>query len=151
MERQVRGQLEVLNQLVKELSGIYHHAAGKFGISDNEFWVWYALLVLGGEYSQQDICDLWCLPKQTVNSVVTNLVKKDFAVLETVPGTRNRKIIRLTPEGKDFGGSVVSHIYTAELETIRKFSDEERQTGIVLLGKYINLLQEELHERPEDP
>lgn len=146
MNDHIKEQIEVLNQQVKELTGIYHEAAVKFGISDNEFWVWYSLLILEGEYSQQDICDLWTLPKQTVNSVVSNLIKKGFVLLETVPGTRNRKIIRLTEAGRNFGETVVLHIYDAEHRTIEKLSDEERQTCIALLGKYINLLREEIHE-----
>lgn len=146
MNQHIKKQLEILNQQVKELIGIYHQAAVKSGISDNEFWVWYTLLVLDKEYSQQDICDIWSLPKQTVNSVVSNLTKKGYVFLEVVPGTRNRKIIRLTESGRAFGENIVTLIYKAEERTIEKMSEEERQTCISLLGKYIGFLREELNE-----
>ncbi|MDR0923053.1 MAG: MarR family transcriptional regulator [Hungatella sp.] len=146
MIEQIKKQLEILNQQEKELTAIYHSAAIKFGISDSEFWVWYSLLVLGGEYSQQNICDMWSLPKQTVNSVITNLTKKGYVFLETVPGTRNRKIIRLTEEGKRFGEDRVLHIYEAEQRAIEKMPEQELRTYIALMGKYIALLREEINK-----
>lgn len=145
MKEQTKQQLEILNQQIKELTGIYHQAAVELGISDNEFWVWYTLMVMGEAYSQQDICEIWSLPKQTVNSVVMNMVKKDFLKLEVVPGTRNRKLLRLTDNGKRHGETVVRPVLEAEYRTIARLSEQERQICISILGKYINCLREELH------
>lgn len=147
MSESIKKQLEIMNQQVKELAAIYHNEASSHGISDNEFWVWYALLVLDSEYSQQDICDMWVLPKQTVNSVVTNLTKKGFVTLEQVPGTRNRKIIRLTEAGQAYGEAIVTDIYQAEQRTLEKMSEQERQLVIALTSRYISLLKEELNEK----
>lgn len=146
MKEQTKQQLENLNQQIKELSGIYHQVAVRLGISDNEFWVWYTVFVMGEEYSQQDICEIWSLPKQTVNSVVMNMVKRGFIKLEVVPGTRNRKLLRLTDNGKSYGEAVVRPIFEAEYRTIARLTEEERQLCISLLNKYIRYLREELHE-----
>lgn len=146
MSESIKEQLEIMNQQAKELASIYHDAAGKSGVSENEFWVWYALLVLGGEYSQQDICDLWSLPKQTVNSIVSNLAKKEFVSLEAVPGTRNRKIIQLTDAGKSYGASIVMPVYQAEIHVLEQLPDQELQTYITMLGKYISLLKNEIYK-----
>lgn len=146
MKERIKEQLEMMNQQVKELAAIYHGAAGKYGISDNEFWVWYALLVLEGEYSQQDICDMWFLPKQTVNSIVANLARKGFVFLEAISGTRNRKVIRLSEEGIEYGKKAVMPIYQAEQRSFAGMSEQERQNCIALLGKYINFLKEEINE-----
>ena len=146
MKEQTKQQLENLNQQIKELAGIYHQAAVRLGISDNEFWVWYTLFVMGEEYSQQDICEIWSLPKQTVNSVVMNMVKRELIKLEVVPGTRNRKLLRLTDQGKSYGEAVVRPIFEAEYRTIARLTEQERQLCISLLGKYIRYLREELHE-----
>lgn len=146
MKERTKQQLENLNQQIKELAGIYHQAAVRLGISDNEFWVWYTLFVMGEEYSQQDICEIWSLPKQTVNSVVMNMVKRELIKLEVVPGTRNRKLLKLTDQGKSYGEAVVRPIFEAEYRTIARLTEEERQLCISLLGKYIHYLREELHE-----
>lgn len=149
MDVNIKQQLEILNRQVKELTGLYHQAAVKSGISDSEFWVWYTLFAMDEEHSQQDICDMWSLPKQTVNSVVANLVKKKFVLLEMVPGTHNRKIIRMTEAGKQYGEAVIQHILELEHRTIEKMSAQERQSCISLLGKYIRLLREEFNGESE--
>ncbi len=102
MNEPIKKQQGILNQQEKELAAIYHSAAIRYGISDSELWVWYALLVWGGEYSQQDICDIWSLPKQTVNSVIANLTKKRLCIPgnsswnaqpENHPSYRSRKSV----------------------------------------------------------
>lgn len=144
MSDTIKNQLEVLKQQEKELSSLYRHIAVKFGISDSEFWVLYALMVSEGEYTQQKISRLWYLPKQTVNSVIANLTKKGYVYLETVPGARNRKIIRLTEAGKEFSEKNVLNTYKAEQRAIAKMSEDERETCIKIFGKYIDLLREEI-------
>lgn len=146
MNEHIRNQLELLNQQEKELISIYRHVASEFRISDSEFWVLYALLVFEGECSQQNICDIWSLPKQTVNSVVANLSKKGYVFLEPAPGARNKKIVRLTKTGIQFGKSTVFNIYEAEQRALAKMSEQERQAYITSMGRYITLLREEVME-----
>lgn len=144
MDQEVKKTLKILNQQVKELTAIYHQAASKYGISDNEFWVWYTLLLMDGEQSQQSICEMWSLPKQTVNSVVSGMIKKGHIYLETIPGTRNKKVIRMTAAGKEYGDNIILHIYGAEQRAVEKLSLHERQACTELLEKYITLLREAL-------
>ena len=146
MKEKTKQHLEVMNQQIKEWAGIYHQAAVRLGISDKEFWVWYTLIVMGEEYSQREICEIWSLPKQTVNSVVANMVKKEFIKLEVVPGMRNRKLLRLTDIGKSYGEAIVRPVFEAEYRTIARLSEQERQVCVSLMGKYIRYLKEELHE-----
>lgn len=146
MGENYKDALEIINQQIKVLASIYHGAAAKFGVSDSEFWVWYALLVLEGEYSQQDICEMWSLPKQTVNSVVSNLIKKGYVSLKAVRGARNRKVICLSEQGEEYGRKIVMKIHNAELRTIDRMTEEEKKTCIELVGKYIDILREEINE-----
>lgn len=146
MRGSIPTQYEMINQQIRELSGVYHSAASRSGIPDNELWVWYALLIVGGEYSQQEICDMWSLPKQTVNSTTASLAKRGLITLEAIPGTRNRKLLRLTEEGKRYGERMIMPLYHAEQQALGKMSEQERQACVALLGKYIALLKDELHE-----
>lgn len=147
MNESMCAQMETINLQIKELASIYRDAAGKFGISSNELWIWYALLDAEGAYTQQDICDMWFLPKQTVNSIVTNLARKEMVILEAVPGTRNRKIIHLTEKGREYGERVIRPLCRAEQDALARMPDEERQTCILLLGKYIAFLKDEINEK----
>ena len=114
------------------------------GISDNEFWVWYALRLVDADLSQQNICEMWSLPKQTVNSVISGMVKKGYVELEAIPGTKNKKIIRLTQAGDEYGRSVVLQINGAEQRAVGRMSKQERQACVELFAKYIMLVREEL-------
>ena len=147
MEKDVRKSLEGLNQQMRELTAIYHRMAGKYGISDGEFWVWYTLLLFDGELSQQDICEMWFLPRQTVNSAVSGMVRRGDVRLEAMPGTRNKKIIHLTPKGKQYGEGIFRGIYKAEQRAVEKMTPRERQDCADALSKYVHSLKEELAEK----
>lgn len=143
MDRNIVIQLELVNRQIKELAGVYQNALSHKDISVNEFWIWYTLLIIGGEYSQQDICCAWSLSKQTVNTIITNMVKRGFAVLETVPGTRNRKNICLTEAGRIYGENIVRPVFNAEQRAFAKLSKEERTMFIKILGNYVDYMKTE--------
>lgn len=137
--------LELVNQQIKELVGIYRRAVSHSGISENEFWVWYSLVALDGEYSQQDICNAWSLSKQTVNTIVMHMAQKGFVTLEVVPGTRNRKNIRLTEAGRQYGESIVTPISKAEQKAFAKLPLEHWVACTRAFSQYIDVLKEEIY------
>lgn len=145
MENNVKEQLEAINQQIKELVGVYRGIVSRSGISENEFWIWYSLIIMEGEYSQRDICNSWSLSKQTVNTIVTHMVERGMAFLEVVPGTRNRKIIRLTEAGKKYGESIVRSVSEAENRAFNRLPEADRLACIVAFKKYISILKEEIY------
>lgn len=146
MNYEAQEQLEVINQQIKELVGIYRDAVSRSGISENEFWIWYTLIVMDGEYSQQDICSMWSLPKQTINTITMRMVQKGLVTLEVVPGTRNRKNICLTGAGRAYGENIVLPISQAEQRTFDRLPAEDRAACTAALGRYISILREEINE-----
>ncbi len=146
MEHHIKEQLEGINQQIKELTGIYREIVSRSGISENEFWIWYSLIIVGGEYSQQDICSSWSLSKQTVNTIVAHMVKRGLAYLEVVPGTRNRKKIHLTGAGKAYGEKIVRPVSDAENRAFARLPETDRLACTAVFRKYINILKEEMHE-----
>lgn len=139
-------ELEMINQQLKELAGIYRTAISRSGISENEFWIWYSLVVMDGEFSQQDICATWTFSKQTVNTIINHMVQKGFTQLEVVSGTRNKKLIRLTEAGRKYGESIVLPIVTAEQRAFGNLSEADRTAFARSLGNYIALIRGELNE-----
>lgn len=138
-------QLEIINQQIKELIGIYRIAVTSSGISENEYWIWYTLIVMDGEYTQQDICDVWSLSKQTVNTIITHLVRDGLVTLEVIPGTRNKKMIRLTEEGRKYGNAIVAPICAAEERSIDRLPEEDRIACMNALDKYLQIFKEEIN------
>lgn len=138
-------QLEMVIQQFKELTAVYRNAISYTGISENEFWIWYTLIFSDAEYSQQDICSIWSLPKQTVNNIITHMVKKELVILEVIPGTRNQKIIRLTEQGRQYGTGIVTPVYNAEERAANRLDQEEFAVCINVIGKFIKFLKEEIN------
>lgn len=147
MDKSIKDQIDTINQRLKELNSLYHIAAMKSDITDGEISIWSALLESDGVYSQQDISDLLFLPKQTVNSIISNLVKKGFVYLEHVSGTRNRKVICLTEAGRDYGESKVRWIFKAEERALEQTDPEQVQACIEMIEKYISHLKIEFGEK----
>lgn len=144
MDYSFKKQPNAINQQFREITEIYQDAIKKTGVSENEFWIWYSLIVMEGECSQQDICAAWSLSKQTVNTIITNLTKKGFVFLEVIPGTRNRKLIHLTDEGRKYGESIVLPIYKAEQAAFEHLTPQDCAACSATIEKYKKFLKIEM-------
>ena len=140
----MKSQLTHLNQQMKELIGLYGKSLSRLGISENELWIWYTLMVLEGDFSQQDICNLWSLSKQTVNTIITHMAAKGLLTLDSRANGRNRKMIRLTPEGRAYGEKAVRPILGADLRAFAKLPPEIRDILAYGMAQYLTALKEEL-------
>ena len=140
MERK-EDRFDTVVRKINELSGIYRNAAAKSGISVNEFWVWYTLVGDRREFTQQEICAYCGLPKQTVNTIVRNMVRRTFATLELIPLNRSRKRIRLTPAGRSFGEELMAQAMTAERRAFLSLPEEEQKSALRFLDAYLPLLR----------
>lgn len=147
MDKNTRDQIDLINQKTKELNALYRLAAYKSNISDGEVNIWSVLLNCDEEYSQQDLAELLSLPKQTVNSLVTRMIQKEFIVLEHDPGTRNRKVIRLTEAGRHFGEQHVKWIFDAEQRAMEDTDPQEVMAYISMLEKYISRFRKEIESK----
>ncbi len=145
----VKEQIAQIHQKLKEATAIYRRAVSDTGASENEFWIWYTLIAIEGEHSQQSICESWSLSKQTVNSIIANLVRRGYVTLAAIPGTRNRKQIQLTPQGRSYGEDLVRPVIQAEERALRRLPQEERQACTRALSQYILILKEELYGTEE--
>lgn len=74
------------------------------------------------------------------------MVKKGFVLLEHVPGTRNRKVIRLSEEGIAYGKSRVMWIFEAEQRAMEETEPQDVQACISMLEKYIANLKREFSD-----
>lgn len=146
MYKEIKRQVDVINQRIKEYNSLYRTAAREAGICDGEICIW-SILLSTEEYSQHDLCDLLSSPKQTVNSLISGLMKRGYVFLEHVPGTRNRKVIRLTEEVQNYGRSRVMWIFEAEQRVIEETNPEEIQVLISMLEKYIRHLKREFNRK----
>ena len=151
MNEEIKLQIRRMNQRIKELDSIYHTAANQIGVSDGEITVWSVLLTAEQSYSQQELCDLLSLPRQTVNSIISKMVKKGFVYLEHIPGTRNQKTIHLTQQGMDFGQDKVAWILQAEERALEQADPQQIQVSIDLIETFAQHFKQELaHPQKSD-
>ena len=149
MNQNYKEQGELINRQIKELVGIYRDAVKHLDVSESEFWIWYTLVTTEGEHTQQDICSMWSLPKQTVNTIITHMRRKKYAYLEAIPGTRNHKVIRLTDAGRAYGENLILPITQAEEKAFDKISPEEISLVTTIFGKYIEIVKGVFNETAE--
>lgn len=143
MDGNIKKQIEQINYKIREMGSLFRCAAKASGIPDGELEIWTTLLNSDGAYTQQDFCDMLSLPKQTVNSIVNGLARKGYVTLEHAVGSRNRKVIRLTDEGREFGMENVQWIYEAEQRVIEGSDAFEVQMTLSMLEKFIERLRNE--------
>ena len=143
MDDKTRQYIMDMSTQEKRFGALYRSLAASFGISDCGMWVLYYLLIADEDISQQELMKLMQFPKQTINSAVTGLVKKGYVELEMIPGTRNRKKIMLTDEGRSFAENTVCRLQAAESRAINEMSDKKMKQYIALHDEYLELLEKE--------
>ncbi|WP_341179807.1 MarR family winged helix-turn-helix transcriptional regulator [Paenibacillus sp. FSL K6-1230] len=77
--------------------------------------------------TQKNICEQTFLPKQTVNTVITNFYKKGMIELREIPNNRRAKTIHLTKSGEEFANSIIPQIREAERSAIAELTPEQRE------------------------
>lgn len=134
-------QIAQLNRLYKEQDGIYHSIAARSGMSDATFWVMYVVASSEQAYNQNDLCNEWFYPKQTVNSAIRSLRENGYLELKQIPGKRNSKAIVLTQTGKAFCDKSVYPLLQAEESSFGELTAEEQGMFLTLLRKQVNALR----------
>lgn len=138
----IQQQLQVLNKLYKESDHIYSNLAARLGMTYPTFWILYAISHSEEPLTQNDLCNDYFFPVQTVNSTVTNLLKKEFVRLEFIPGTRNRKKIILTDKGKEYIDETINKADEIEENAFLMFAEDERDLYISLFKRHIEYLKD---------
>lgn len=133
--------LSQYNNLYKEIDEIYHMLARYYGISDCALWILYIIRELDENHTQNKICEMLSLSKQTVNSALKKLEKEGYIKLEYSPGNQKNKLIQLTDYGKTFTRKTIDNVIKMEKNVFSQFSVEERTTFLGLFEKYVRQLQ----------
>ena len=143
MNDQLDWQLQVLNRLYKESGHIYSRLASKLGMTGTTFWALYAIVHSEEAMTQNDLCGEFFFPVQTIHSAINNLRKDGLVELQVIPGTRNRKAILLTEEGKAFAAKTIRKADEVEKNAFRHFSEEGREQYLSLFKRHIESLKSE--------
>lgn len=147
MNERIRELNMALTQLYKRGDDLYHRHSVHCGWSDPVGWVLYSLYENEEKtYTQNDLVAMWCYPKQTVNYAVSDLLKKEWIVLEQQIGAGNKKSIRLTDEGRKICEEKILPLMLAEEQSLNRMTENERELLLQLTQKQIDYLDEEIRK-----
>jgi DNA-binding MarR family transcriptional regulator len=125
------------------LNMIYEDYARVSGISYTTLYILNAIIQFEN-CTQQMICRRTLLPKQTVNSVVTNFYKQGYVELSELPENRRIKVIRLTVEGKKYADTLIPHIQDAECKAMKQLTTKQQDSLLEAMELYCAAFRKEM-------
>lgn len=145
-ESQARALLDKTNRQFNECNALYHAAAQRCGLSDAAFWTLYALVTSCEPLTQNRIAADWGIPKQTLNSAVAAMVKKDLLALCPGKGAHSGKIVTLTAEGRALAERTVVPVIAAEQQAMTRQGLAEVEQNCRLTPRYLECLRQEFEK-----
>ena len=133
-------KLVIFNRIYKEYNEIYHEAAIRLGLSNSEFDTLYAICELGDGCKQTDICRTTFIPKQTVNSAIRTLEKKEYLTLASGKGRSMH--IYLTEQGLQLVRRTIFPMVEIENEAFPKLTEKEYKAILHFHAQYLAALRE---------
>lgn len=125
--------LKEFDSLYKMIDDVYHEIALSMHLTDSAFLILYCLLELGDGCSQKDICKLYSISKQTVNSSVKSL--EDKGVLIRKAGVGRDIHLFFTEFGREFSEKHIGPVFDMENATFESMEPSECEQLLSLTRK----------------
>ena len=133
------------NEVMKENNDLYSNLVKKFKMSDCMLWILYILREENKVLTQSDICNMMCIPKQTVNSSLKKMEAEGYIELLNINDKRSKQV-SFTEKGLDLANNTVDIIISKENNALSKMDEKEQELLINLLRKFNNLLKDSFSE-----
>lgn len=107
-------QLQRYYTLWKDCTAVYEEWSKTQGLSSNGVLVLYSFYS-GEEYcTQKSISQKWCIPKQTVNTILKDFQKKGYVEMVAMPNDKRNKLLQLTESGRKLADEVIGKLRKKE-------------------------------------
>lgn len=140
MDNKTRNILNDVNSALSRTRGIYFAFARKIGLNYNELLILY-LLYETTACTQKQICEDYALPKQTVNNIITELLKKGYITATPDENDKRGKVLQLTDTGKRYSEQYLIPLLEIEQTVVSKMGAEKLQDFIDAANLYGTILQ----------
>ncbi len=110
-------------------------------MSDCMLWILYILREENKVLTQSDICNMMCIPKQTVNSSLKKMEAEGYIELLNINDKRSKQV-SFTEKGLDLANNTVDIIISKENNALSKMDEKEQELLINLLRKFNDLLKD---------
>lgn len=136
----------VISKINKEFDDLYHKIAVHYNLSDSSFWILYTLYENRQGCTQKQICSEWCFSKQTINSAIKDLIKKQYIVLKYENDNRKNKIICLTQEGLEIAKNTIEKVIEVENIAFSKVDRKDFDFVIHFFQVQLSSFKEEINK-----
>ena len=136
------GQIRASNNLLCATLAVYHDAAQRFGLSDGELNILYALCELGNGSNQSALFRRMGMEKSTGNSAIHRLCRKGLLTLK--PGQGRNVCVFFTPEGESLANRTAHRLLELENEIYAQWSPEEWTQYLALNQRFLDALKEKV-------
>ena len=133
-----------INFMLMSISGLYHEAVVRFGLTDSVAMLLHYLDDHGDRCPLSSIYKNTGIRKQTLNSSIRKLEADGVLYLEQDTG-RSKRVV-LTDKGRELIKNTVGQIRRAEVHSLDDWSQEEIQHYIRLLVRVGASLKRELDQ-----
>ena len=117
-------QLQRYYALWKDCNAMYEEWARAQGLSSNGILILYSFCDRDGTRTQKSISQQWCIPKQTVNTILKDFSAQGYVELSPMPGDRRNKLVRLTPAGQAFAQAVIGKMQRREMYVMERMGPQ---------------------------
>ena len=125
--------------LWKESNVVYEEWAKSHGMSANSLLILEALY--DGICTQKEISQKWCIPKQTINTILKDLEAQGYLELTAMEQDKRNKQIELTSKGRLFADRIITQVQEKELYVIRQMGLERMKSMNDDLERFISLFR----------
>ena len=137
------------NQLYRRQCNLYHTYAAACHFSDTAFSILYCLCEEEPDehtppFTQHELATLCSLPRQTVNSAISGLVKNGYVSLTQLAGAGNTKAVCLTEKGKQICRQMIDPLIQAEQHSLAQMTSKEVELCLELSVRQLDLFEKEL-------
>lgn len=135
--------IKAITSAVDRTDYLYEKWAKKQGVNNYVSRIMY-MLYLSGVNRQKEMVENYGMPKQIVNTVITELQKKGYIILIPDENDKRSKIIKLTQEGINYANKIVTPLLDCEIRVLKKMGTQRVEMLIDTMNQYADLLETEM-------
>lgn len=135
-------QLQRYYTLWKDCTAAYEDWSKAQGLSSNGVLVLYSFCNGEEICTQKSISQKWCIPKQTVNTILKDFQKQGYVEMISMPEDKRNKLLRLTPSGQQFANAVVGKLRQKEIQILDEMGPEAMTALNDHLEQFVRLFRE---------
>lgn len=122
------------------MNNFYEEWAKQYDLTSNSLLTLYLINQSHTPLTQKDIASELYLSKQTVNSILNILEKRQLIQRQVSDENKREKKIVFTVAGKEFGKSVLAHLDQHEYEVFSQLDDTDRKHLVNINEKLLTAL-----------